>query len=194
MPSAAERSASMRRFLILVCTLFVVSAAARAADRQWQTGKWAQPMVVPRVGTPYRNYAIETDLFRLDLQETIARGRLAITATPGTPVTFAIEEKTIYVRDGDAERALRLIKRTEKLKSYSANGGGHYIKALADAGLTITLEDGSIWEIDPRGQYRSSQWQVEQGMSVRPTPEDNGFNYELANTDVDEAVLARLAR
>jgi hypothetical protein len=184
----------MRRFLIPAFVLLMASPVPRAAERQWQTGKWAKPMVVAAVGTPYRNYAIETELFRLDLQETIARGRQAITATADTGVTFAIEGKTVYIREGDAERALRLIKRTEKLKSYLALGGGHFIKALADAGLTITLEDGSIWEVDPRGQYLSSQWQVEQGVSVRPIREENGFNYEVANTEADEAVLARLAR
>ena len=184
----------MRRLFVLIALLITAAASGRAAEREWQTGKWAKPMVVARVGTPYRNYAIETDLFRLDLQETIARGRQAIVATADAPVTFAIETNTIYIKEGDTERALRLIKKTEKLKNYSATGGGHFIKALASAGLMITLEDGSVWEIDPRGQYRSAEWQAMQGVSVRPIREENGFNYELGNTDVDEAVLARLAR
>ena len=133
----------MRRVLILLVVLLVAPATAGATDREWQTGKWAKPMPAPRVGTPSRYYAIESDLFRLDLMEEIGRGRQAVpalTATTDMPVTFAIEKTTVYVRlDENTERALDLIKRTENLKSYSAAGGGHFIKALANEGLTLTL-------------------------------------------------------
>ncbi len=182
------------RLTILALTILAAASPLRAAEREWQTGVWAAPMVTARVATPYRNYAIETDKVRWELQETIAPGRGAIPSAANTTVTFAVEEDIVYVKEGTAERALRLIKRSEKLKTYGASGGGHFIKALADQGLTVTLEDGSLWEIDPRGQFKSSQWQELQGVSVRPIPEYNGFNYEIGNTDVDEAVLGRLAR
>lgn len=184
----------MRRLIVLTLTLLSATPLLRAAEREWQTGAWAPAMVTARVGTPYRNYAIETDKVRFDVQETIARGSQAIPSGAGTPVTFAVEEDMVYVKQGAAERPLRLIKRSEKLKTYGAPGGGHSIKTIADQGLTVTLEDGSVWEVDPRGQFKSSQWQALQGVSVRSISENSGFNYEIGNTDVDEAVLARLTR
>lgn len=184
----------MRRLIILALAILAAAPLLRAADREWQTGVWAAPMVTARVATPYRNYAIETDKVRWDVQETIARGSQAIASIAGTPVTFAVEKDIVYVKEGNAERALRLIKRSEKLKTYGAPGGGHFIKTLVDQGLTMTLEDGSLWEIDPRGQYETKEWQELQGVSIRPIPDNNGFNYEVGNTDADEAVLARLAR
>jgi hypothetical protein len=184
----------MRHTLIAVVALLVAGVVGHAADRQWQMGTWAKPTIANRAGIPYRNYTIEADRFKLDLQETISKDRPALASAPDTPVTFAVENDMVYVRDGGAERALRLIKRSEKLKSYSAAGGGHYIKTLADGGLTLTLEDNSVWEIDPRGQYKSSAWQALQGISVRPVAENGGFNYEIGNTDTDEGVLGRLSR
>jgi hypothetical protein len=183
----------MRRIILPIIAL-VACAELAVAQRTWENGVWAKPMVVPNVGTPYRNYAIETDRIRLDLQETITSGKAAIPAKVEAPVAFAIDGDMVYVKDGDAERALRLIKRAEKLRSYSAAGGGHFITVVANEGLRITLEDNSVWEIDPRGQFKSANWLVEQGISVRSIQEESGFNYELGNTDTDEAVLARLAR
>jgi hypothetical protein len=185
---------SMRKALVWNAVLVVALTLVCAAQRAWQDGNWAKPLAMPEVGTPYRNYAIETSLVRLDLQETVERGIAAIVSAPDTPVMFAIDGETVYVKQGDSERALRLIQRSEKLKTYAAAGGGHYITAMADQGLTLTLEDNSKWEVDPRGQYKSATWQTMQGVWVRLIPQENGFNYELANTDVDEAVLARLAR
>jgi hypothetical protein len=174
--------------------LLAVGLMAQAANRDWQTGTWAKPMTVAATGTPYRNYAIETSRIRLDLQETIARGVPAIASTLETPVMFVIEKDVVYVKQGDAERVLRLIKQSEKLRTYDAAGSGHFIKALANEGLIITLDDNSVWEIDPRGQFKSVNWEALQGVSVRAIREERGFNYEIGNTDVDEAVLARLAR
>jgi hypothetical protein len=183
----------MRRAILPIIALLSCAELA-VAQRAWENGVWAKPMVVPNVGTPYRNYAIETNLIRLDLQETIAPGRPAIAAKVDSSVAFAIDGDMVYVKEGDAERALRLIKRAEKLRNYSAAGGGHFITVVASEGLRITLEDNSVWEIDPRGQFKSANWLVEQGISVRSIQEEDGFNYELSNTDADEAVLARLAR
>jgi len=183
----------MRQLAAVCLTLAAACITVSAVDREWQMGTWAKALEAPKVGTPYRNYAIETDKVRLDLQETTAPGRQAIPDTAGSAVTFAVEGDQGFVKQGDAERPLRLIKRSEKLRAYPAPGAGHYIKAIANQGLTITLEDNSVWDIDPRGQYKTERWEALQGISVRPVPADNGFNYEIGNLDVDEGILGRLA-
>jgi hypothetical protein len=180
--------------MALMAALLAASVVAQAADRQWQTGVWAKPSIAPapKTATPYRNYTIDAEKFTLDLQETIAKGQNAIASVPGTPVTFAVENDMVYVKEGEVERALRLIKGTLKLKSYSAAGGGHYIKAIGSGGFTITLEDNSVWDIDPRGLYKTEAWEALQGISIRPTEQNNGFNYEVSDIDTDEVVLGRL--
>src|SRR4051812_7018195 len=73
------RAEPMQRVFILAVAASVTVSAFQSTERAWETGAWAKPMTV-RVASPFRNYAIETDKFRLDLQETIARGRQPITA------------------------------------------------------------------------------------------------------------------
>ncbi len=106
-----------------------------------------------------RNYAIETDQFHLEVQETIEPGRRPLTATIDTSVTFAVENDTVYVRQDKEERALRLITRTLTLKLYPAAGAGHYLKMVGAGGLTVTLEDGSAWDLDPTAQDRTAHWE-----------------------------------
>ena len=59
----------------------------------------------------------------------------------------------------------------------------------------MTLEDGSLWDLDPTAQDRTAHWQPLAGILV--TSEDDqsesGFNYFLNNTDDDEGALARSA-
>ena len=108
-------------------------------------------------------------------------------------VTFAVENETVYVRNGQEERALHLLDRRPKLKIYTAAGAGHYVKMVGAGGLTVTLEDGSVWDLDPTAQDRTAHWQPLAGILV--TSEDDqsesGFNYFLNNTDDDEGALAR---
>ena len=143
-------------------------------------------------------YVIETDNFEYQVQETVARGSQPLTATAGQPVTFALdasEKNTIYIREGsDGERSLQLVKATRKLKMYSAAGSGHYIRAMADDGLTLTLEDGSVWSLDPRLQFQTRDWQPKEGISVRYGEQEAGFNYEVDDDDRDEGALAVLTK
>jgi hypothetical protein len=184
----------VRTALLTLAVLMATADVGQAAEREWQTGMWGMPMAIAAVGSPYRNYAIETDIFRLDIQETVSTNRRALAAKPDTKVTFALEGDMVYVRQGTAERPLRLIQHTNKLKHYGAAGAGHFVKTVADQGLTVTLEDGSVWDLDPRRQDRTSTWQPLAGIIVSYDEEqaDNGYNYFLNNTDEDEGALARL--
>jgi hypothetical protein len=184
----------MRRMLGLVVLWLAVAAGVSAADRQWQTGTWGKAGAARGV-TTVRSYAIETDQFQYQVQETVARGAQPLAPAAGASVTFAVEEKTVYVREGDAgERSLRLVKAVRKLKSYGFAGPGHFIKAMGDDGRTLTLEDGSVWEIDERTTFKTVGWEAKQGVTVRASNEEDDFNYFLDNTDADEGALARLVK
>lgn len=124
--------------------LALASASSAAAPRHWQTGTWKDVGVArqmldfgpgssgfggvgggsgrgPALGmqamADVRTYVIETDDFRLELKDVVPIGRRSIDVTIGDPVTFAIDKKTVWIRDANGmEHKLRLTKRVEKEK------------------------------------------------------------------------------
>ena len=74
---------------------------------------------------------------------------------------------------------------------YNALGSGHLLRAVAENGRYVTLEDGSRWEIHPRDRFRTIDWEPEAGISVRTTRPDEEFGYEIVNTTIDDGALAR---
>jgi len=212
---------NMHRTLTLFLTPIAMLAVCVAAERRWQTGTWGDITTKRRIvdfgpgasgfGRPgrspsmramadVRRLVIETDERRLELEDTVSVGRRSFDATTGDMVTFAVEKNSVYIRDSKGtEHKLRLVKTTVRTRAeaspskpaYSALGGGHTVRAVADRGRYVTLEDGSRWEISPRDQYLSAEWEVLANVSVRtlPSPE-NGFVYELINTSTDEGAVA----
>jgi hypothetical protein len=211
----------MRRTIAVLVVLAAMCAVSLAAERRWQTGTWGDITTKRRMvdfgpgasgfgrpgGSPpmramadVRRLVIETDQMRLEIEDTVSVGRRSFDATTGDMVTFAVEKNTVYVRDSSGtEHKLRLIKKTERSRAealprkpaYSAPGGGHVVRAVTDGGRYVTLEDGSRWEISPRGQYQSVEWEVLANVSVRTLPrQENGFLYELINTSTDEGAVA----
>jgi hypothetical protein len=79
----------------------------------------------------------------------------------------------------------------DRTPAYSALGGGHLLREVSDDGRFVTLEDGSRWEVVPRDQFTSAEWQPSAAMAVRTTRGEDGFNYELVNTNDDEGVMAK---
>jgi len=74
---------------------------------------------------------------------------------------------------------------------YDAPGSGHRLRAVAEDGRYLTLEDGSRWEIHPRDRFRTVDWEPDAGISVRTTRADDGYGYEIVNTTEDDGALAR---
>ena len=126
---------STRHWLAL---LFAVSlsVSALAADRVWQKGTWRdmqvkRPKVVfgvspnsPSTGAPrtsppasqeVRTYVIETDTTRFELRENTTVDSPHLDVLVGEPVQFAVEKKTVWVKDQDGrEHKLSLVKQSKK--------------------------------------------------------------------------------
>ena len=75
---------------------------------------------------------------------------------------------------------------------YDAPGSGHLLRAVAENGRFLTLEDGSRWEIHPRDRFRTAEWEPDSSISVRTTRPDDGYSYEIVNTSVDDSAPGRL--
>jgi hypothetical protein len=180
-----------------VAVLLAVFAVAggQPANRAWQTGKWGAMTTATTAGRSVRTYAIEADDARYDVQEPAAPGTAPLKTTAGAPVSFAVDNDVVYIReDGNAERQFHLVKTTRKLKTYGAAGPGHFIRAIGEGGRTITLEDGSVWNVDPRTQFKTAGWESLAGITVHATEEDPDFNYILNNSDVDDWTFVTLEK
>jgi len=148
-----------------------------------------------------RVFVINTDDFTYEMKDTVPITRRSIDVTVGGPVTFAIERNTVYVRDANgAEHKLRLTKKTAKSESpaaasttttYAALGGGHLLREVSSDGRFVMLEDGSRWEIHPRDRFQTEEWEVNANLTVRTTRAEDGYGYEIVNTQADEGALAR---
>lgn len=156
-----------------------------AVDRQWQSGTWGTAL-------DERTYTILSDASRLELEDVPPGDRRALAVTAGAAVKFAVEKDDVFVVDrAGAEHKLHLMRQVSL--AYTGVGGGHYLKTVDPEGQTLMLEDGSIWEIDPRSHYFTARWQPLEGIAVRRADPDNGFNYEIDNTDQDNGALARFS-
>ena len=111
--------------------LLVLAADVTAADRQWQTGKWADVGVSrnPLIGDPrssspgalpYRStpevgrYTIETMDSRYTLEDVVplgGPGSFDLAVKIGESVTFAVNKSTVYIKGDGAEYRLRLVKK-----------------------------------------------------------------------------------
>jgi hypothetical protein len=208
-----------RTLAALLLLIAIGGSAVVGADRKWQTGTWADISTKRRMvdfgpgssgfGRPgsspqmkamaeIRRFVIETDDLRLEAEDTVPVGRRSIDVSVGGMVTFALDKNALYIRMADgSEQKLRLVKKTARTAEsnrkpeYSALGGGHVVRAVTGQGQFVTLEDGSRWEISPRDQYQTMDWEVLANVSVRMLPRaENGFVYELINTSTDEGAVA----
>jgi hypothetical protein len=86
--------------------------------------------------------------------------------------------------------ALEPAQRSAPGPAYAALGPGHYIRAN-DEGHFITLEDGSVWEIERSVWFSTVDWEVQAPVTVRRSNSEGVFTYELDNTQEDEGAPAR---
>jgi hypothetical protein len=62
---------------------------------------------------------------------------------------------------------------------------------VSSEGRYVTLEDGSVWEIEPGVWFQTVDWEPEAAVTVRTAQGVGVFVYEVINTQVDEGALAR---
>jgi hypothetical protein len=156
---------------------------AVAADRKWQTGTW-------RDSGDARTYVIATKTTRVHLEDGPGSAQRSLEAPVGTPVKFAIEGSRAFVLDRrGGEHELHVVRTVDL--NYTATGAGHYIKAMSEGGLRVTLEDNSVWELDPRSQFFTIDWEAFQGIAVRRSDSEQNFDYEIDNIETDDGALAR---
>ena len=74
---------------------------------------------------------------------------------------------------------------------YEAIGGGHLVQKVSADGQFVTLEDGSVWEIEPSVRFQTADWQPMAAVTVSRAHGVGPYVYELANTQEDEGALAR---
>lgn len=68
---------------------------------------------------------------------------------------------------------------------------GHWVSLVLDWGAKVKLEDGSVWAIAAKDQYKTRNWLVAQKISANPNPNDR-YPFKLTNTDLKATVDARL--
>ena len=132
----------MHRTIALLIVLMSTAVTSLAAERHWQTGTWgdvttkrklidfgpgaspfgrpgAQPSM--RAMADVRRFVIETDELRIEMEDTVPIGRRSIDPVVGREVTFALDKKTVYVRDDEGrEHKLRLTKKIERPRTPDA--------------------------------------------------------------------------
>ena len=160
-----------------------VSTNGLAADRKWQNGVW-------RDSGDARTYVILAGTVRFHLEDVPPADKRRLEAPAGTAVKFAVEGSRLFVMDRrNVQHELRVLRIVDL--NYTATGGGHFIKTIAADGLRVTLEDNSVWDLDPRSQFFTVEWQALEGIAVRRSDSEQNFDYEIDNTDRDEGALAR---
>jgi hypothetical protein len=74
---------------------------------------------------------------------------------------------------------------------YTGLGGGHLLQSVSEDGRYVTLEDGSVWEIEPGVRFQTAEWQPQAPISVRTGRGMGAYSYEIVNTQDDEGAMAR---
>jgi hypothetical protein len=72
---------------------------------------------------------------------------------------------------------------------------GLYVRAVADGGRYVTLEDGSVWEVEISDRATSASWQPDDFVGVRSIAAPRG-DYEHLLTrvgDLEQRAAVRLA-
>ena len=68
---------------------------------------------------------------------------------------------------------------------------GHWVSLVLDWGVKVKLEDGSVWEIAAKDQYKTRNWLVAQKISVTDNLSDR-YPFKITNIDLKATADARL--
>jgi hypothetical protein len=171
--------------LIALTLALAFSVVAASAQRAWKEASWAPAPTADVV-------AIETATSLITARPSESDRPADWAGKPGDHVRYVLDGATLYLLGGDDhEHALQVVESAPKYSTeYGAIGGGHYIKAVASDGASLTLEDDTRWDIDPRQHFAVATWRPEDLISVRRSTDDPSFAFEIDNTSQDDGTLA----
>ena len=128
-------------------------------------------------------------------------GLYKLTAKEKEALCSHVESLLLIVAKRKDETKLKKTNRSKKKlktgnatggKVYAGIGGGHWIQKNIDSGTFITLEDGSLWKIDPLDKIDAMLWLAISNITVtESTTGSPGYNYLLINTDDGEKAHAK---
>ena len=126
------RRRAVRALLAFAC----LTAPLLAAERDWQPGIWREAKVErPRVlfstqtrdpnsdlprtspAREIRTFIIETPTHRLELRQDATVDTPRIDVLLDQPVSFAVEKKSVYVKDGNGKEHRLSLRKISKLET-----------------------------------------------------------------------------
>jgi hypothetical protein len=121
--------------------------------------------------------------------ELRATGVVTLTATQKAALNRWLNDYTQLILKVNKGEASTPVARTGE---YLFVGSGHWIDSVSSGGRVVTLEDGSLWEINPVDQIDTSLWLPVTDISVIKARFPIGqYMYELINKDDGETALAK---
>ena len=121
----------------------MVGVTAVAAEREWQTGTWRESKIerpkvlfsvqsrdpnsnLPRTAAAreIRTFVIDTSTHRLELRQDATVDTPRIDVLLGQPVIFAIDKKTVYVKDGEGKEHRLSLRKADAARTISRGRSG----------------------------------------------------------------------
>lgn len=101
--------------------------------------------------------------------------------------------ETLLIQFNASARSSETERETgSKDRLYAGVGATHWIKDITEETVLITLEDGSLWQIDPFDEITVSLWLPgAEIMVVKSRRHSTGYNYLLINEEEGENAHAR---
>lgn len=160
-------------------------AHALATATVTSTTHWDGSRLVTEYDMGALGQLVSTYTLLANTKQLVVRMRLEM---PERQRTALPEVKLVYKLTGPAKPASAP---PEAAAVYTALGGGHLIQSVSADGRYVTLEDRSLWEIHPLARFQTAEWQAPAGATVRTARGEDGYLYEIVNTDDDEGALAK---
>ena len=156
-----------------------LATATVTSTTHWDGSRLVTEYDMGTIGKLASTYTLLTSTKQL-----VVRTRLEM---PERQRTALPELKLVYGLAGPAKPA----PAPPEAAAYTALGGGHLIQSVSADGRYVTLEDRSLWEIQPRSWFQTADWLAAAGATVRTALAEDGYLYEIVNTDEDEGAMAK---
>jgi hypothetical protein len=125
-------------------------------------------------------------------QEMQVTGVAKLTSAQREALDQWLTKYTLRVMDLARESKFGSATSASSSGSYGGVGSGHWISSNDSDGAIITLEDGSMWQINPVDQVDTGLWlPITDVTVIRAKSPVGDYRYELINTEDNETALAK---